>query len=95
MNLDDARTLLSACVRDELRDHFFGDVEVTWAADGADVASGYFGHDAKEVWIGDARFEGDDARALRFAGKLGRVERNDTQGADERDYDANDGTEGT
>lgn len=48
MNLDEAKTLLNLCTRDELRDHAFGDREVSWTRKDKNgktllVADGYFG----------------------------------------------------
>jgi hypothetical protein len=51
MTLDEAKTLLDACEREELRDHAFGDREVSWFRKGVtdargeriEVASGYQG----------------------------------------------------
>lgn len=81
MTLDEAKQRLNACVRESLVDHAFGDAEVYWMDGEEEVADGYFGLDAREVTIGDARFVDDEATALRCCGKTGRVERNDSQGA--------------
>jgi len=49
MDLQTAKLTLTACVRGELRDHAFGDVEITWGPVDergeftAIVAEGYFG----------------------------------------------------
>lgn len=82
LSIDEAKRVLAACVREELRDHAFGDCEVYWARDIGDgfsvnVAEGYFGNES-EVTIGDGFiFRGEDAMQLRWLGTAGRVERND------------------
>lgn len=78
--LDQVKMMLDDCVREELRDHAFGDVEVYWRLNDEDVASGYFGIDAREVYVNGIKFTGDDADALRTCGKRGRIERNDSTG---------------
>jgi hypothetical protein len=81
MTLDEAKALLATCKRDELRDHAFGDCEITWEQDGKDVAWGYFGIDAREVSMEDKTvFLGEEADALRSLGARGGVERNDSTG---------------
>jgi len=56
MNLTEAKKLLSSTVRGELRDHAFGDREVTWfvVKDGlivAQAAEGYFGGGSSGVSV--------------------------------------------
>lgn len=80
MELTAAIILLNTCVRSELRDHAFGDAEVSWTKDGKEIAGGYFGRDAS-VWINDGpSFKDDEARQLRRCGSEGHVERNDETG---------------
>ena len=99
MNLNEAKTFLSAAgvIRYELRDHAFGDVEITWMKDKIEVASGYFGsskggitvhpkgprmvHDHKDTKP-SFEFKGRDAAELRACGKL-EIGRNDSTGPDE------------
>jgi hypothetical protein len=97
MDLSDARQRLTGTVRHELRDHAFGDREVTWVRHTNDVstgfqtiviATGYFGGGTASVSIVDhisqqpsITFEGDDARSLLDCGEL-KVERNDETGPD-------------
>jgi hypothetical protein len=91
MNLQEAKELLNTCVRNELRDHAFGDTEVGWTKNGAEVAYGYFGYTAvvsinyingnHEDYVGD--FEGEDAKQLRNYGTTGQISRNDETGPDE------------
>lgn len=81
MNIDLAKKILNAATRYELRDHAFGDTEVTWMYKGWEVGGGYFGGTA-DVWIGDDGFSGDEARTLRNCGKTLVVERNDETGPD-------------
>lgn len=87
MNLIIAMEILNKCTRNELRDHAFGDVEVTWIRDQVILGSGYFsGGNAKvDVANGDERttFEGSDARELRDCGYAVNVARNDVTGPDE------------
>lgn len=80
MTLDEAKALLSTASRNELRDHAFGDCEVTWERDGAVVADGYFGTEAASVAVGRVTFVGESAWALRDLGARGAVERNDSTG---------------
>lgn len=85
MDLEAAKELLNKCVRQELRDHSFGDVEVFWMLDGKEIASGYFGGgDAGLSFeeIEGAHFQGTDALELRDCGNIGHVERNDETGPD-------------
>lgn len=82
LTLDEAKALLATCVRSELRDHYFGDAEVYWEKDGAEIAVGYFGETAQIVFEGAARFDGDEARELRRCGTKGTYERNDSTGPD-------------
>lgn len=90
MNLESAAELLNTCVRDELRDHAFGDREVSWLKDGTEVAMGYFGS-SSSVSIFDGgtdsngiktafSFEDADARRLAECGELASAVRNDTTG---------------
>ncbi len=92
LNLETAVELLSTCVRDELRDHAFGDREVFWLKDGQEVAFGYFGS-SSSVSIFDGgtdsngiqtavSFGGADARQLSMCGDVGSCVRNDTTGPD-------------
>jgi hypothetical protein len=80
MTFDEAKRLLDTCTREEIRDSF-GDSEVYWMdAKGCEVAFGYFGSscridasggaDAAKPWS----FYDRDARALRFCGKIGKIE---------------------
>ena len=51
MTYEEAAELLSGCVRDELRDHAFGDAEVYWLHNGLEVGFGYFGKEAEvSIW---------------------------------------------
>jgi len=82
MTLDEAKKLLTECIREELRDHAFGDAEVYWMKDGQEEAAGYFGSKA-EVEIRGTIFKGPDAHELRKCGTIGAVERNDSTGPDQ------------
>lgn len=83
MELETAKILLNQCVREELQDHAFGDVEVFWFKDGQQIAGGYFGDGYSEVWLTpQTKFGGAEAKALKGCGATGHVERNDTTGPD-------------
>ena len=75
--IDQVKARLSECVRSELRDHAFGDAEVYWTLNDEEIASGYFGLDACEIYVDGLKLVGDEARQLRQCGTLGKVERND------------------
>lgn len=96
MTFEEAKQFLAEAVRGELRDHAFGDCEVTWEKDGKVVGFGYFGGAKPGVTVfpeGDGQdeedgkkkpsfeFEGNEAHELRKCGKL-EVERNDSTGPD-------------
>jgi hypothetical protein len=81
LSMEAAKKILDNAVRYELRDHAFGDTEVTWEVDGVEVGGGYFGT-TYDVWIGDIGFHGADAKLLRNCGKNLVVERNDETGPD-------------
>lgn len=86
MELGEAKELLDACTRHELRDHAFGDMEVSWTKDGIDMADGYFGRSMASVTIGGGRtgsFSGADAHELASCGTLGVRCRNDETGPDD------------
>ena len=102
MDTTEAQELLNLCDRQELRDHAFGDREVSWRFDGVEVAGGYFGSGHKSVWIHDyeqivihgfdhaqfvlANFSDDEAHVLSTCGKVTMIERNDMQGDDIPNY---------
>lgn len=94
MDIDEAKEFLNGCVRHELRDHAFGDTEVSWLKDGLIVASGYFSGTTADVWvapslppgvpIGDSTtFHGHESHELRKCGTEGAIERNDETGPDD------------
>lgn len=89
MDIDEAKTLLDDCDRIELRDHAFGDVEVTWEKEGVIVATGEFSRQHAQVWIAmgegnpPVTFRGELGRPLRECGTLMTVHRNDETGPDE------------
>lgn len=85
MTLDEAKTLLASCTRQQLVDQAFGDAEVYWYdKDGLEVAGGYFGRSAEVGFSSDdtgrTEFKGDEAWELRYLGELTISERNDSQG---------------
>ena len=87
MTLEKAKALLSNSFRSELRDHFFGDREITWSDEhGEDVATGYAGGNTAEVHIGgsgEGLFVDAEARSLMGLGKVKEISRNDSAGPDE------------
>lgn len=84
MNIETAKFILNQCVREELRDHAVGDVEVYWFFQGKEIAGGYFGGTNHEIWMTPkTTFEGSNARELLKCGTLGVVERNDETGPDD------------
>ena len=87
-----AKELLALCDRFESRDHYFGDREVYWTYEGVDVAEGYFGGGAADVWVLDVTaptdqdrysFSGEQARQLSRLGKTVSIGRNDETGPDQ------------
>ena len=92
MTLEEAKKILSACERDELRDHAFGDREVYWSKDGKEVASGYFGGSCSAIGFTNfnenglivslAEFKGKEAQELASCGASVKIERNDETGPD-------------
>lgn len=91
MNIEDAKTLLRTAVKFELRDHAFGDCEVTWYKKVGDVetevATGYFGGTRSVSIYEDssntAHFEGAEADELRECFASEKSERNDETGPDD------------
>lgn len=84
MDISEAKALLDTCIREELRDHAFGDVEMFWNKDGVPIASGYFGGVYADVCINHkSSFKNDEARELRNCGTEGHIERNDETGPTE------------
>lgn len=84
LTVEDAKTLLDSCQRYELRDHAFGDSEVTWSKDEQEIAEGYFSSSLNSVTFDDGTvFGGNAASMLRQCGHLVSSERNDTAGPDE------------
>lgn len=87
MTVEEAAKVLNACERRELRDHAFGDAEVSWIGPSSQnvIAEGYFGGSQANVHFGVSRqsFSGADAVALRLCGQEGQIERNDETGPEE------------
>ena len=76
-----AAKILSESIRDELRDHAFGDKEIYWRNNyGHMVATGYVGPRRVECGMAgfDVSFSEEEARHLARLGTLGNVERNDS-----------------
>lgn len=86
MTFDLAKAILAESIRDELRDHAFGDKEIYWRNSyGHQVATGYIGSSGAECGMAgfDISFSEAEARELAKLGTLGQVERNDSMGDDE------------
>ena len=87
ITLADALDLLNSCRRDELRDHAFGDREVTWTDDDGNVVgfycnSGQWPHPVYVTRFDEAGEEIEEAefaatRQVMSTGMAGLVERND------------------
>lgn len=85
MEIDEIRELLNGCTRTELRDHAFGDAEVTWWKDEKQVADGYFGRNLSRITFENnlaGSIEGTTAQEFRYCGVEGHIERNDSTGPD-------------
>jgi len=80
--IEEAEAYLKDSVRQELRDHAFGDAEVLWYKDGNEVANGYFSGSQADISVPffSLKLKGDEARKLRYCGVEGRVDRNDETG---------------
>lgn len=87
-----AKWILEQCDRAESRDHYFGDREIYWTYNNTDVADGYFGGGAADVWVLDITaptdqdrfaFHGEQARELSRLGKTVTIGRNDETGPDQ------------
>lgn len=59
MTLEEAKQVLSESIREELRDHAFGDREIFWLdSKGQEIASGYMSGSTQEVSVKDHNFYG-------------------------------------
>ena len=84
MEFAEAKGILDACERTELRDHAFGDRVISWTKRGYEVAYGYSGSSGCGVHIvGDSSFEGDEAKDLVNCGTLVHTQRNDSTGPED------------
>jgi hypothetical protein len=86
ISIEQAEEILNSATRLELRDHAFGDAEVTWMRDDVEVAGGYFGSTA-QVWLSPSLaanvvFNDADAYRLRKCGHDEVIDRNDSTGPD-------------
>ena len=88
MDLEEAKDILDSAIRNELRDHAFGDTEVHWMRNGEEVGPGYFGGGAAEVSVLNNEtnerhtFRDEAAYNLRSSGIPGKADRNDSGGPD-------------
>lgn len=84
MDVEEAKKILDDCDRRELRDHAFGDKEISWEHAGFEVAYGYStGREWGVHFIIGESFEGEEAHKLTKCGTLVTAERNDSTGPDE------------
>lgn len=86
MTFDLAKEILIKSIRDELRDHTFGDKELYWRNKfGHLIATGYISSSDSDCGMAgfDVIFTGSEARELAKLGTLGQVERNDSMDDDE------------
>jgi len=86
MDIKQAKQILNSATRYELRDHAFGDTEVTWENAGIEIGGGYFGSGIAEVFLNTAEdvvFRGELAHQLRSCGHNLVVERNDETGPEQ------------
>lgn len=89
MDVNMAKQILNTCIKHELRDHAFGDVEVEWYDGEVNVGNGYFSSLHSEVSVTDhatgvtGDFKGYEAHELRKCFASDRAERNDSTGPDE------------
>lgn len=92
ITLADALSLLNLCTRSELRDHAFGDREVTWT-DAAGNGVGFYCNSGKpphHVYITRFDGNGDEVESAEFpatsqmmqTGMVCIIERNDSTGPD-------------
>ena len=88
ITLDEAKTALNSCRREELRDHAFGDREIYWMSGETEVGFSYLGGGGPtivSVELADGReanFTGREANELLRCGTL-HVTRNDETGPDQ------------
>lgn len=80
MDVKEAKEILDGCERQELRDHAFGDMEITWTRAGFEIAYGFGGRLCGVTMIGGDSFEGTEAIGLVSCGTLTQAERNDESG---------------
>ncbi len=90
ISLADAKALLNTCARSELRDHAFGDREVSWTDDDGHELGFYCNSGRAPHMVYVERYEdGKKVEAAEFhdysllkCGKSARIERNDSTGPD-------------
>lgn len=94
MTLEFAETCLNLCQRSELRDHYFGDREISWYFEEIEVAYGHFSINSQHIAILEFRkgmklprklgeFFYSDAQKLVDCGASVVIARNDEVGPDE------------
>jgi hypothetical protein len=86
MKLEQAKEILSRANRYELRDHAFGDTEISWVIDDKQIADGYFNGIDDYVSVRGyfpnipTTFKNNEAHQLRDCGASVSIERNDETG---------------
>lgn len=84
MNVKEAVNILNDCDRHELRDHAFGDMEISWTRRGIEIAYGYLdGNTCGVHLVSGTAFSGEDAKTLVGCGTLAHIERNDETGPED------------
>ncbi len=85
VTFEEAKVILSKLVRQELRDHTFGDEEIYWHNKDSNeiIATGYSNGKVTEVCVNNNSFDGKQAEELIKLGQEVNIERNDTTGPDE------------
>jgi len=91
MHIDEAKRILNSCVREECRDHAFGDREIYWMQNGKERAFSYMGggtspfvsiYDEEDENKTIATFDDREALELLNCGSDVIIGRNDETGPD-------------
>lgn len=91
ISLEEAKALLNSCTRSELRDHAFGDREVSWDDDEGNAVGFYCnsGRPPHMVYVTTFDDAGNELESAEFSdysllscGSSARIERNDSTGPD-------------
>lgn len=84
MTIEIVKEVLAKCIRSELRDHYFGDREISWQLNGKDVAEAYMGKEAEFHFTHNGiEFDTKNSNLISDLiklGTIGNIERNDSTG---------------